>query len=195
MPDDEGRDRPIQIEQTRRISQGEVVKLVRSLPNAELLRLYVIARNLLSKYRLDHLHEPNELVHEAYERAQTRVYGLRRGVDIMAVLITLMKNVRSEWSMQARRARAFTIDGVIYLQGSQVPDAENTQSALSAYQSLLDTFADDHVCTEIIRLRTNGYDSLEIRQKIGLTRKAFNSACRKIRRHWNGLVQGKLEKE
>lgn len=172
------------------LSRDEIEEAIRALPAADAIRLHKTARYYCR--RRSHLH-PDELLQEAFARAVDGSRSCPRNVDIVRFLAQAMRSIASD-TMKALRSQpelhAVSLIGDDGTLTFDPPDCRPTaeQQLLAAQEleeikrTVLLLFVDDPAAQIIVEGIMEGMDGEELRTLTDLSKIAFASKRRLIRR-------------
>jgi DNA-directed RNA polymerase specialized sigma24 family protein len=170
------------------LSREEIERAIRTLPDAGMVRLRKIAAAFCRGTLLD----PLDLLQEAFARALGGTRHCPVDVDVVRFLAETMHSVASDEAKKRVRHRElqtvplFAEDGLAH----DPPDPEaNAEEVLSGEQetrrirqTVIDLFADDLVAQVMVEGMMEDMEGEELRGVTGLTKIAFASKRRLIRR-------------
>jgi DNA-directed RNA polymerase specialized sigma24 family protein len=167
----------------------EIRSTIEALPRAGWLRLHKVARALCRHTGT----EPQDLLQEAFSRALDGARQCPRHVDILRFLAGVMRSIASDWSKARRRrpevslvAPSGAVEEVVVRVRDPQPDPDEllaqAQETDGMRQAVLDLFADDLVARTLLEGIMDGKQGGDLRSLTGLSKAAFASKRRLIRR-------------
>jgi DNA-directed RNA polymerase specialized sigma24 family protein len=172
------------------LSRDEIEKAIRSLSDADSIRLQKVARYYC--HRRSH-HHPDDLLQEAFERAIDGSRNCPRHVDIVRFLAQAMRSIASDTTKALHkqpRLHAAPLHGDDGALTVDPPDCRPTaeQQLLSAQEAeeikraILPLFEDDPAAQTIVEGIMEDIDGEELRTLTDLSKIGFASTRRRIRR-------------
>jgi DNA-directed RNA polymerase specialized sigma24 family protein len=170
------------------LSREEIEQTIRTLPDAGMVRLRKAAAAFCRGTTLD----PSDLLQEAFARALRGERNCPADVDVVRFLAETMHSIASDEMKKRVRHRElqtvplFADDGLAH----DPPDPKaNAEDALAGEQEagrikrvIVDLFADDLIAQVMVEGMMEGMEGEELREVAGLTKVAFASKRRLIRR-------------
>lgn len=172
------------------LSRDEIEEALRSLPPAGWIRLHKAARYFCRRRR--HL-DPDDLLQEAFARALDASRNCPRNVDVVRFVAQAMRSIASD-TMKALAGQPETHavpligddDRLTFDPPDCRPTAEerlaNAQEVEEIKRAILLLFVDDPTAQIIVEAFMEGTDGEELRALTDLTKIAFASKRRLIRR-------------
>ena len=169
------------------LTLAETTRLIGALPEAGWLRLHRVAHALCRHTGFD----PEDLLHEAFQRALDGSRRCPRHVAITRFLAGAMRSIASDWSKARRRRPEVGIRVGIVLEAvartadpGETPDEllANAQDGARMRRAILALFADDLIAQRLVEGIMDGLRGEELRFLAGLGESAFASKRRLIRR-------------
>jgi DNA-directed RNA polymerase specialized sigma24 family protein len=170
------------------LSREEIERAIQTLPDPGVVRLRKIAAAFCRGTLLD----PPDLLQEAFLRALGGTRHCPADVDVIKFLAETMHSIASDEAKKRARHRelqtvpVFAEDGLAHDPPDPQANAEEAlvgeQEARRIRQAVIDLFVEDPAAQVMVEGMMEGMEGEELREVTGLTKIAFASKRRLIRR-------------
>ena len=161
---------------------------IQGLQPADHVKLMIIAKFFAGLRIVGSVIEPEDLLHDAIVKT---IDGTRRWNKKVSIIRHLDRVMESDSGHAAKKAqRTESLEAGDVEPKAQTPSIYSQLIAKEQLEAVLPLLEGDKKALDILRLKGDGFTASEVRSKLGMSEKEYNTVSRRIRRLRGGLSRG-----